>query len=205
MQSAFHRSFTARQCSPLIPDAYLEKEVTLSVSSLIHAISSRVKTDFASSMLKHSIGIRMGGSHGLSTACGRRIADPTVWTESKHRDAIESDHDPRHFLAGENRLQTVLYLRRSLEAAQLVAWALSQRLVSSLRHLLWIKEWVGARSTLEASSWLRPAERAVVGSAPALGQVEQNSNSYWSGPSRFRPRAKPAWPARIYKQELFNT
>src|SRR5205085_4642610 len=26
------------------------------------------------------------------------------------------------------------------------------RLVSSLRHLLWIKEWVGARSTLEASS-----------------------------------------------------
>src|SRR5205085_4112345 len=107
--------------SPLIPDAYLEKEVTLSVSSLIHAISSRVKTDFASSMLKHSIGIRMGGSHGLSTACGRRIADPTVWTESKHRDAIESDHDPRHFLAGENRLQTVLYLRRSLEAAQLVA------------------------------------------------------------------------------------
>src|SRR5437764_7622509 len=101
LQSAFHRSFTARQCSPLIPDAYLEKEVTLSVSSLIHAISSRVKTDFASSMLKHSIGIRMGGSHGLSTACGRRIADPTVWTESKHRDAIESDHDPRHFLAGE--------------------------------------------------------------------------------------------------------
>ena len=55
-------------------------------------------------------------------------ADPTVWTESKHQHAIESDHDPRHFLAGENRLQTVLYLRRSLEAAQLVAWALSQRL-----------------------------------------------------------------------------
>src|SRR5437588_2894124 len=82
---------------------------------------------------------------------------------------------------------------------------LRARLVSSLRHLLWIKEWVGARSTLEASSWLRPAERAVVGSAPALGQVEQNSNSYWSGPSRFRTRAMTAWPASIYKQEELYT
>src|SRR5947208_13939633 len=95
--------------------------------------------------------------------------------------------------------------RRAVAALNFGARPACAWLVSSLRHLLWIKEWVGARSTLEASSWLRPAERAVVGSAPALGQVEQNSNSYWSGPSRFRPRAKPAWPARIYKQELFNT
>src|SRR5947208_11123420 len=59
--------------------------------------------------------------------------------------------------------------RRAVAALNFGARPACAWLVSSLRHLLWIKEWVGARSTLEASSWLRPAERAVVGSAPALG------------------------------------